>query len=92
MFKERLLILITTFAIVLFSALNVSSEELKILETISSSVQDNDPELKAEKAIDMNLRTRWSSDFSDPQWIYFDLGIKKSFNLIVIIIMKLFII
>ncbi len=77
MFKERLLILITTFTIVLFSALNVSGEELKILETLSSSVQDNDPELKAENAVDMNLRTRWSSDFSDPQWIYFDLGTKK---------------
>jgi hypothetical protein len=26
------------------------------------------------KAVDGNLTTRWSSEFSDPQWIYVDLG------------------
>jgi hypothetical protein len=32
------------------------------------------------KATDGNLRTRWSSRFSDPQWIYVDLGRNRTFN------------
>ena len=28
----------------------------------------------ASAAVDGNLSTRWSSSFSDPQWIYVDLG------------------
>jgi mannan endo-1,4-beta-mannosidase len=30
--------------------------------------------LNAPKAVDGNISTRWSSAFSDPQWIYVDLG------------------
>jgi hypothetical protein len=30
--------------------------------------------LNAPKAVDGNMSTRWSSQFSDPQWIYVDLG------------------
>ncbi|MBN1384591.1 MAG: discoidin domain-containing protein, partial [Elusimicrobia bacterium] len=33
---------------------------------------------------DGNIETRWASASSDPQWIYFDLGIIKQFNLITI--------
>jgi hypothetical protein len=32
------------------------------------------------KATDGNLGTRWSSRFSDPQWIYVDLGQNRTFN------------
>ncbi len=31
-------------------------------------------ELSASNVTDGNLHTRWSSEFSDPQWIYIDLG------------------
>jgi hypothetical protein len=33
--------------------------------------------LPAAKAIDGNLSTRWSSQFSDPQWLTIDLGTKR---------------
>jgi beta-glucanase (GH16 family) len=36
-----------------------------------SSVES--PELGASNVTDGNLRTRWSSEFSDPQWVYIDL-------------------
>jgi beta-glucosidase len=32
------------------------------------------PGLEASKAVDGDMGTRWSSAFSDPQWIYVDLG------------------
>jgi beta-glucanase (GH16 family) len=38
----------------------------------ASSFEKN--ELMPEKAVDGDLNTRWSSKFSDPQWIYIDLG------------------
>jgi len=34
--------------------------------------------LEAPKAVDGNTTTRWSSAFSDPQWIYVDLGSTQS--------------
>jgi hypothetical protein len=36
------------------------------------------------KATDGNTGTRWSSQFSDPQWIYIDLGQNRSFNQVVL--------
>ena len=39
---------------------------------VSSSVEV--PDLPADAAFDGNLNTRWSSQFSDPQFIYVDLG------------------
>ncbi len=39
---------------------------------VSSS--DYSPEYAAAYAVDGNSSTRWSSQFSDPQWIYVDLG------------------
>jgi hypothetical protein len=32
------------------------------------------------KAFDGNINTRWSSRFSDPQFIYVDLGAARTFN------------
>ena len=75
-------ILITLFIIGVFFNLNVLGEELKILKTVSSSMQDDNYEFRAENAIDRKMQTRWSSSFSDPQWIMFDFGSKKAFNLI----------
>jgi hypothetical protein len=33
----------------------------------------------AEKAVDGNISTRWSSSFSDPQWLQLDFGATKNF-------------
>jgi hypothetical protein len=40
----------------------------------ASSVAFGDPTYAASNAVDGNPATRWSSDFSDPQWISVDLG------------------
>ncbi|MFD1052611.1 discoidin domain-containing protein, partial [Kibdelosporangium lantanae] len=42
----------------------------------SSSVENNT--FPASNAVDGNTGTRWSSQFSDPQWIAVDLGATKS--------------
>lgn len=36
--------------------------------------------LEAAKAVDGSTTTRWSSQWSDPQWIYVDLGSSQSIN------------
>ncbi|GAB4086059.1 hypothetical protein GCM10028784_26890 [Myceligenerans cantabricum] len=40
----------------------------------ASAVENNDPELVAEHAVDGSLATRWASDHVDPSWIWVDLG------------------
>jgi hypothetical protein len=40
--------------------------------------------LNAPKAVDGNMTTRWSSQFSSPQWIYVDLGATYSINRVVL--------
>jgi hypothetical protein len=40
----------------------------------ASSVAFGDPTYAASNAVDGNPTTRWSSEFSDPQWISVDLG------------------
>ena len=40
----------------------------------ASSVEKED--LGPEKAVDGDMRTRWSSEFADPQWLMLDLGRK----------------
>ena len=45
----------------------------------SSTNDDNQPtpkDLPASYAVDGSLSTRWGSQYSDPQWIYVDLGAK----------------
>jgi hypothetical protein len=41
---------------------------------VASSVAFGDATFAASNAVDRDPTTRWSSDFSDPQWIYVDLG------------------
>lgn len=41
---------------------------------LASSVESGNPGLTADLAVDGNLNTRWSSQFSDPQWLMIDLG------------------
>jgi len=40
--------------------------------------------LNAPKAVDGNMSTRWSSLFSNPQWIYVDLGATYNINRVVL--------
>jgi hypothetical protein len=50
----------------------------------SSSTENNDPSLIASKAFDGNYATRWSSAFSDPQWIQVDLGATYTIDTVVL--------
>jgi hypothetical protein len=61
------------------------SDELKLpIATVSvSSVQPNTNHVGA-NAVDGNLATRWSSAWSDPQWLTVDLGASKAINRIVL--------
>lgn len=59
---------------------------LKIERAVSSSVEEKNANesLKPENAIDGNPKSRWASEWNDPNWIYFDLGSEKRFNVITI--------
>jgi hypothetical protein len=50
---------------------------------VASSVENGT--LVAGKAVDGNLSTRWSSAFSDPQWIRIDLGATASITRVVLV-------
>lgn len=62
-------------------------KSLPAVEAVASTTQK--PDLKkneyfdAKYAIDGNFTTRWSSEFTDPQWIYIDLGGQKRVESIV---------
>ena len=40
----------------------------------SSSMEVSDEDISIENLIDGDIKSRWSSEFSDPQWIILDLG------------------
>ena len=54
--------------------------EYKKYQPIVTASSVEAPGLEAEKAIDNNTSTRWSSKFSDPQWIYIDFKTPKTFS------------
>ena len=56
-----------------------------INNAIASSIQDNKPEVGPDKAIDGDMKTRWSSQpRQDPQWIMLDLGERKDFSRVIL--------
>jgi hypothetical protein len=55
--------------------------KLAIASATASSVEN--ATLAAAKAIDGNTGTRWSSAFSEPQWIVFDLGAQHTIKSVV---------
>ncbi len=71
--------------------INVSSNSIEVSATTGSHVNlalnqpvtvssiESGGLYPGNDAVDGNLSTRWSSSFSDPQWIYVDLG--KSYNI-----------
>lgn len=55
------------------------------IQPVSATASSNEnSSLVPAKAIDGNFSTRWSSAFSDPQWISFDLGASKPVNRVVL--------
>jgi endoglucanase Acf2 len=57
---------------------SVISDDLALNKPVYASSQENGA-FPASNAVDGNSGTRWSSKFSDPQWIYVDLG--STFNI-----------
>ena len=49
-----------------------------------SSIEDDNPVFICSHAVDGNLTTRWSSQFSDPQWIYVDLGARMNIERVIL--------
>jgi F5/8 type C domain/Beta-propeller repeat len=47
---------------------------------VAASSEFESPQYDASKAVDGDPSTRWSSAFSDPQWIYVDLGQRFQIN------------
>jgi len=62
----------------------VNTNLKNLISAVASSIENNDPNLAAAKAIDGNPATRWSSVSSDPQWIYLDFGTSQTFNAIIL--------
>jgi len=60
----------------------VEREALLTGTATASSVENNT--LPASAAVDGNMSTRWSSQFSDPQWLRVDLGSKQAIGRVVI--------
>lgn len=64
-----------------------SLKEFNVFEAVPPNLAEGKPvtassskaaDVKAENAVDGSLNTRWGSNYSDPQWIYVDLGASKS--------------
>ncbi len=84
--RQYLLNLLSTY-----SDVNECLERIeKVLPTYiknvtASSIQDNDMEVSADKAVDGNTGTRWSSQSrEDPQWIMLDFEECKGFEKVVL--------
>jgi hypothetical protein len=61
---------------------STGGQQYPAVNAVASSVEDSS--FPAAGAIDNNLGTRWSSAFSDPQWIYVDLGSVKPIGKVVL--------
>jgi len=61
----------------------VPSESLSVNRPVTASSVETSS-LGPQNATDGNARTRWSSAFSDDQWIYVDLGAQATINRVVV--------
>ena len=50
------------------------------MKAISSSIQASDNWCRPHNAVDGDLSTRWSSQFSDPQWLEIDIGVERNIS------------
>src|SRR5215468_4001512 len=84
--KFGVLALIAILIIVLlphFSAEAQSSGNIALNKLATSSSNENGS-LTPNLAVDGSTTTRWSSGFSDPQWIQIDLGATFSVNHVIL--------
>jgi beta-glucanase (GH16 family) len=58
---------------------NVAATNLALNKAVTVSSSENTT-LSGAAAVDGNASTRWSSAFSDPQWLYVDLGASYAVN------------
>ncbi len=72
-FTKNVAILLTVVCI--FFPLYTACASSTGMKATASSSEGED--LKPENAIDGNMSTRWSSNFSDPQWLQIDLGVSR---------------
>jgi beta-glucosidase len=85
MFKRLSFVVVVSFLLsILFFSLSFA-ECLPIQKAISSSVESGNADLVPYKAIDNDSHSRWSSNHNDDQWIYFDLGEVKEFDIAIIL-------
>lgn len=63
-------------------AAECAQQALRPVDAVASSTVL--PWLSPQQAIDGNLSTRWSSAFSDPQWLYVDLGAEQRIERVVL--------
>lgn len=64
-------------------SVTTASANLALNRPAFSSSNENNT-LIPSNAVDGNMSTRWSSQFSDPQWIYVDLGATYNLNRVVL--------
>ncbi|MCK9554825.1 discoidin domain-containing protein [bacterium] len=66
--------IITLITFFLLFAANAAGASVTVK---ASSVQENNNELGPQNVIDNNMSTRWSSDFTDDEWLEIDFGEEK---------------
>jgi len=62
------------------AAAAASDEAIPVVKTEASSFQDDDAQYAPQNAIDGKDDTRWSSKWTDDEWICFDLGSPKTIS------------
>lgn len=88
--KINIFLGVTAAILLLGACVSAASEEpvyLKVDNAVASSfdeARDWAPPPNARAVVDADLLTRWSSNYSDNQWIVFDFGKPKVFHKIVI--------
>lgn len=65
------------------TATGIASSNLALNRPVTASSTES-ATYPASAAVDGNSTTRWSSLFSDPQWLYVDLGSTKTINRVVL--------
>ena len=65
------------------TATGIVNNNLALNRPVTASSAEN-ATYPASAAVDGNATTRWSSLFSDPQWLYVDLGSTKTINRVVL--------
>ena len=61
-----------------------AENDLAFGRPVQASSTENRPDVSPENIVDGDDSTRWSSEFSDPQWISVDLGSDTTINRVVI--------